>query len=66
MIASIKKSLKDQDKLQHFNSVIEMAFGLTQKKRFYISDYGYGNVREVIRGDQDKLIHGSRTGINFT
>ena len=58
MIASIKKSLKDEDKLQHFNSVIEMAFGLTQKKRFYISDYGYGNVREVIRGDQDKLVRG--------
>jgi len=58
MIASIKKSLKDQDKLQQFNSVIEMAFGLTQKKRFYISDYGYGNVREVIRGDQDKLVRG--------
>ena len=58
MIASIKKSLKDQDKLQHFNSVIEMAFGLTQKKRFYISDYGYGNVREVICGEQDKLIRG--------
>ena len=58
MIASIKKSLKDQDKLEHFNSVIDMAFGLTQKKRFYISDYGYGNVREVIRGDQDKLVHG--------
>ena len=58
MIASIKKSLKDENKLQHFNSVIEMAFGLTQKKRFYISDYGYGNVREVIRGDQDKLIRG--------
>ena len=58
MIASIKKSLKDVNKLQHFNSVIEMGFGLTQKKRFYISDYGYGNVREVIRGDQDKLIHG--------
>ena len=58
MIASIKKSLKDENKLQQFNAVIEMAFGLTQKKRFYISDYGYGNVREVIRGDQDKLIHG--------
>ena len=58
MIASIKKSLKDQDKLEHFNSVIDMAFGLTQKKRFYISDYGYGNVREVIRGDQDKLVRG--------
>ena len=58
MIASIKKSLKDQNKLEHFNSVIDMAFSLTQKKRFYISDYGYGNVREVIRGDQDKLVHG--------
>ena len=58
MIASIKKSLKDENKLQHFNSVIKMAFGLTQKKRFYISDYGYGNVREVIRGDQDKLVRG--------
>ena len=58
MIASIKKSLKDENKLQQFNTVIEMAFGLTQKKRFYISDYGYGNVREVIRGDQDKLVHG--------
>ena len=58
MIASIKKSLKDENKLQHFNSVIEMAFGLTQKKRFYISDYGNGNVREVIRGDQDKLVRG--------
>ena len=34
MIASIKKSLKDQDKLQHFNSVIEMAFGLHKRKDF--------------------------------
>ena len=58
MIASIKKSLQDEDKLNEFNAVINMAFGLTQKKRFYISDYGYGNVREVIRGDEDKLIRG--------
>ena len=58
MIASIKKSLKDENKLQQFNTVIEMAFGLTQKKRFYISDYGYGNVREVINQQQDKLIPG--------
>ncbi len=58
MIASIKKSLQDEEKLNEFNDVIDMAFGLTQKKRFYISDYGYGNVREVIRGDQDKLIRG--------
>ena len=58
MIASIKKSLKDQDKLDEFNSTIDMAFGLTQKKRFYISDYGYGNVREVINEQHDKLLPG--------
>ena len=58
MIASIKKSLQDEEKLNEFNTVINMAFGLTQKKRFYISDYGYKNVREVIRGDEDKLIRG--------
>ena len=58
MIAWIKKSLKDQDKLKEFNDVITMAFGLTQKKRFYISDYGYGNVREVINEEQDKLVPG--------
>ena len=60
MIAIIRNSLKDnnEEKLKEFNSIIEMAFGLTEKKRFYISDYGYGNVREVLRGDQDKLIHG--------
>ena len=40
MIAIIKKSLQDEDKLHEFNSVIDMAFGLTQRKRFYISDYG--------------------------
>ena len=58
MIASIKKSLQDKKKLNEFNAVITMAFGLTQKKRFYISDYGYKNVREVIRGDEDKLMRG--------
>ena len=58
MISIIKNSLQDKEKLNHFNQVIDMAFNLTEKKRFYISDYGYGNVREVIRGDQDKLVRG--------
>ena len=58
MISIIRNSLEDKMKLQEFNSVIDMAFGLTQKKRFYISDYGYSNVREVILGEQDKLIRG--------
>ena len=58
MISIIKNSLQDKEKLNHFNQVIDMAFNLTEKKRFYISDYGYGNVREVIAGEQDKLVRG--------
>ncbi len=58
MISIIKNSLHDKEKLNHFNQVIDMAFNLTEKKRFYISDYGYGNVREVINGEQDKLVRG--------
>jgi len=58
MISIIRKSLNDKDKLKEFNDVINMAFGLTQKKRFYISDYGYENVREVILGEQEELRRG--------
>ena len=48
MISIIRNSLEDKNKLNEFNSVIEMAFKLTQRKRAYVSDFGYGNVREVI------------------
>ena len=58
MISIIRNSLQDKQKLDTFNKVIKMAFGLTQQKRAYISDYGYSNVREVILGEQDKLIRG--------
>jgi hypothetical protein len=58
MISIIRNSLQDKDKLNKFNSVIQMAFSLTQQKRAYISDYGYGNVREVINGEQDELVRG--------
>ena len=58
MISIIRNSLKDEEKLNEFNSIIQMAFGLTQRKRAYISDYGYQNVREVILGEHKKLIKG--------
>ena len=58
MISIIRNSLKDEEKLNEFNSIIQMAFGLTQRKRAYVSDYGYQNVREVILGEQDKLVKG--------
>lgn len=55
MISIIRNSLIDADKLNHFNKIIDKAFSLTQKKRFYICDYGYSNVREVLRGDDINL-----------
>ena len=58
MISLIRNSLEDKDKLKQFNSIINMAFGLTQKKRFYISDYGYANVREVLTEQHSTLIPG--------
>tara|TARA_Y100000994_G_scaffold200755_1_gene171250 strand:- start:3694 stop:4821 length:1128 start_codon:yes stop_codon:yes gene_type:complete len=58
MISIVKNSLTDADKLQLLNKTLSSAFGITQKKRFYISDYGYSNVREVILGEQKELLRG--------
>ena len=61
MISIIKNSMKEYDmktELKQFTDIIDMALNLTQKKRFYISDYGYSNVREVLLGEQDKLVRG--------
>ena len=58
MVSIIRNSLKDKEKLTEFNRVIKQAFGLTQRKRSYTSDYGYGNVREVLLGKDDKLVRG--------
>lgn len=60
MISIIRASLKEypqlSDKLSSFNSSIQSAKDLTQKKRFYMSDYGFLNAREVINGETDVLI----------
>ena len=61
MISITRNSLKEygmSEKLEQFNSVIETALSLTQKKRTYFCEYGYSNVREVILGEQDELIRG--------
>lgn len=41
MISIISKSLQDEDKLKEFKSCIEHAKTLTEKKRYYISEFGY-------------------------
>ena len=61
MISITRNSLKEcgmDEKLNQFNSVIETALSLTQKKRTYFCEYGYSNVKEVILGEQEELIRG--------
>jgi hypothetical protein len=48
MISIIIKSLQDDLKLQEFKSCIEHAKSLTEKKRYYISEFGY-EPEEVIQ-----------------
>jgi hypothetical protein len=47
MISIITKSLQDSSKLQEFKKCIEHAKSLTEKKRYYISKFGY-EPKEVI------------------
>lgn len=62
MISILRNSMKEygmDSQLEEFNGVVSTALSLTQKKRTYFCEYGYSNVREVILGEQDKLIRGS-------
>lgn len=56
MISIIRNSLKNEEKLKKFNEIVDSAFNLTQRKRFYISTYGYKNVKEILAGKEKTLI----------
>ena len=64
MVSIIRNSLKEHypDKFVEFKQFIESRQDVTTKKRFYMSDYGYENVREVLAGKTDKLVENK---INF-
>ncbi len=56
VISYIKKNLQDKKLKDLFTSSIDKAMDVTQQKRFYISDYGFENSKEVILGEQTELI----------
>jgi len=58
MIGMIKSSLKEYDtsKYDKFCELLKTAMDVTTQKRFYMSDYGYGNVMDVLTGKTDTLI----------
>lgn len=61
MISITRNSLKKyglSEELEKFDTVINTALSLTQKKRTYFCEYGYSNVREVLLGEQKELLRG--------
>jgi len=55
VISLIKKSLRGQPELESFNMSIEKAKALTEKKRYYISNYGFKNYIDVVNGKNEIL-----------
>lgn len=58
MVGVIKSSLKKHDPKAYemFSKKIATAGDVTTQKRFYMSEYGYSNVRDVLLGNTDKLV----------
>tara|TARA_S200000501_G_scaffold67316_1_gene58764 strand:- start:37492 stop:38604 length:1113 start_codon:yes stop_codon:yes gene_type:complete len=58
MIQILKASLKEHDTKGYelFRDVINKSTDVTTQKRFYMSQYGYSNTREVLLGETDTLV----------
>ena len=58
MVNIIKSSLAKHDKTAYdlFTNKMQIATEVTTQKRFYMSEYGYSNVRNVLVGKENKLI----------
>ena len=57
MVSIIKASLKEHDTKAYnmFVSAMENATGVTTQKRFYMSEYGYSNTKDVLLGKTNTL-----------
>ena len=57
MVGIIKSSLKEHDTKAYelFKKEIENASDVTTQKRFYMSEYGYSNVKDVLLGKTETL-----------
>lgn len=56
VIAMTKVGLKGEPELKTFKETIDNALNLTEKKRYYISNYGISNFVDVVRGKTDKIV----------
>jgi len=57
MVGTVKSSLKDTDtvKYNEFCEAMKKATGVTTQKRFYMSEYGYSNAKDVLLGKTEVL-----------
>jgi len=58
IIALTKAALKGTTEAATFQATIEKAKGLTEQKRYYISDYGYKNMIDYVNCKTDQLVAG--------
>jgi hypothetical protein len=58
IIAMTKAALKGSSEGEAFLVTIENAKKLTEKKRFYISDYGFSNMVDYMNGKAEQLVKG--------
>ena len=56
IISMTKVALKGEPELEKFMNTINNALSLTEKKRYYVSNYGFSNFADVVMGRTDKLI----------
>ena len=55
IIGLVKRTL-DGDELKNFNTTIINAKQLTERKRYYVSNYGIENFIDIVNGKTDKII----------
>jgi len=58
IISLTRAALKGTSELESFDTTIENAKKLTEKKRYYVSDYGFKNTIDYINCKTDKLLPG--------
>ena len=60
MVSIVKASLKQYDTKAYelFTTAMERASGVTTQKRFYMSEYGFSNVKNVLLGKESVLTKG--------
>ena len=56
IISLTKQALKGEPEYEKFMATINNALNLTEKKRYYASNYGFSNFADVVMGKTGKLI----------